>query len=357
MELTKRNRFFCLLCVGIIIESAKLLSIFAIMLTVITTTKDRKNVLSETMKVLLSDKVDKRKVDQFIIVNDGSEDLSEFNQEDLVTVVKNKGTGVAAGRNTGAALAKSELILFLDDDILVQPDHLNKHVELHQRFPNAIASANRFYPESLIEIAQKSPFGRYKLKYEYNWLKGSELTRLSDDSDYFLSAILAGFSCSMPRKMWEDLGGFNETFPYAGCEDNEFYVRAKKNGAKLIFDASNICYHNELDNFTLGKWIARQSRGVKGAIIMCELHPEGKSHPTYYLHEPIRKTDKPELQRMKRKKVLLSKPFVLRSVYTLIGIGEFVKLPDVLLFRMYNAVWIGETKRSFMEVYYERGHR
>ena len=327
------------------------------MLSVIITTKDRKKILSETMNLVLSDKTDRSGVKQFIIVNDGDDDLSEFEQNDSVVVVKNKGRGLAAGRNTGAELAQSELILFLDDDILIHGDHFDRHNKLHQKFPNSLASANRFYPDELIKIAEKTSFGRYKLKHEYNWLDGCELKRIAPEEPYFWASILAGFSCSMPKQIWKDLGGFNETFPYAGCEDNEFYTRAKKHGATLIFDEANVCYHNELDNFTLKKWISRQARGIKGAIIMCELHPEGKAHPTYYLHEPIRESDSPELLRMKQKKIFLAKPGVLHTFYGIIKVGEFLHLPDKLLYRMYNAVWIGESKRSFMDAFYERGHR
>ncbi len=326
------------------------------MLSVIIATKDRKNVLSETMKLLLSADTDMTNVSQLIIVNDGSDDLTEYEQYEKVIVVKNKGRGVASGRNTGAELATAPYLLFFDDDILIERNHFNKHLEVHRRFPDALVTANRFYPEHLIREAEKTPFGRYKLKNEYNWLVGCELTRIDADLPYFWSSTLAGFSCSMPKRIWQELAGFNESFPYAGCEDNEFYVRAKKSGAKLIFDESNTCYHNELDNFTLKRWVTRQATGIKGAIIICEIHPEGKEHPTYYLNEPLKGNETKEIRKMKRKKIILSRGVVLQLFYTLTKAGEFLKFPDSILYRFYNAIWVGETKNSFMQAYRDRGH-
>jgi glycosyltransferase involved in cell wall biosynthesis len=41
--------------------------------------------------------------------------------------------GAGAARNTGIKAAQGELLIFLDDDIHVQPDHIQRHWQFHQR--------------------------------------------------------------------------------------------------------------------------------------------------------------------------------------------------------------------------------
>lgn len=323
-------------------------------LSILISTKNRERILLETLSAI-EQNTNLKSLDHEIIVTNDGEDFKEFKPELFkqlrIKAVKNKGKGLAAGRNNGVAHSNGEVILFYDDDILPEPDHFLRHLSAHRQFDKLIITANRFYPKELIKNAERFPFGRYKLQYEYNWLTGLNLHPFERNTELQVADTLAGFSCSMRRSSFEAIGQFNESFPAAGCEDNEFFYRAKKNGFTLIFDEKNICYHNELDNFNLKGWLNRQSSGIKGAVILCNIYPEGKLHPTYYLNTPILLSDKTSINLTKLKRAFLSINWVKTIILAMIQISEKLKLSDKFLFRMYNAAWLGHTKASFMQAF------
>jgi len=56
-----------------------------------------------------------------------------------VRVVPNRfGRGASGGRNTGALLATGELVVFMDDDEVAEPDWIERLVEAHRRTPTAV---------------------------------------------------------------------------------------------------------------------------------------------------------------------------------------------------------------------------
>ncbi|MFY9595782.1 MAG: hypothetical protein WAQ01_03785, partial [Bacteroidales bacterium] len=122
---------------------------------------------------------------------------------------------------------------------------------------------------------------------------------------------------------------------------------------KLLFDEKNICYHNELDKLTLDTWLRRQSTGIRSAVVVCKLHPEGQNHPTWYTNTPIKASDNWNVKLLKLKKNFCSFPPVYNFLHFLVIYGEKIKLPDLFLFRLYNALWLGATYRSFREAYKE----
>ena len=75
---------------------------------------------------------------EVIVSIDGSTDTTEFMLSQLSVpfslrwiVEENKGPGAA--RNRGAALAQYDALLFLDDDIIAEPELLASHLKHHKR--------------------------------------------------------------------------------------------------------------------------------------------------------------------------------------------------------------------------------
>lgn len=324
-------------------------------ISILISTKNRKAILQQTLNVIFHHQNLPHKQFEVIVTNDGTEPLDElltiFPYNNFRILSNKHKPGSAGGRNNGAENAKYELIIFLDDDILVTPLFFKNVIEVHQQYDNIILCGNRFYPEALINIANTYPFGRYKLEHEYQWLEKESLKPFKNS--LFISDGLASFSASLQKTTFEKIGPFNETFEYAGCEDSEFFHRAKKLGIKLLFDEANICYHNELDNFTLHAWLRRQSTGIRSAVVICKLHPEGKEHPTWFTNTPILKNDKGWVKRLKIKKWIFSWWIIMKLLFAAVWILEKLHFPDKILFRLYNALWLGSTYKSFRKAYKE----
>ncbi len=324
-------------------------------LSICIPTKNRKQILTKTLDTIFHHQDLHLSDFEVIVTNDGTEQLDDllnlFPYKNLKIVPNKHKPGSAGGRNNGTELAKSPIIIFLDDDIIVTPQFLKRVISVHDEFDNIIVTGNRIYPDNLIEIAKKYPFGRYKLKHEYEWLNKASLIHFKEN--LYIADNLASFSASMRKATYEKVGQFNEQFKYAGCEDAEFFYRAQKSGITLLFDESNICYHNELDNFTLKAWLNRQSTGILSAVVVCQLHPEGKEHPTWFTNTPISKNDLFWVKRLKIKKWLLSRTLIMKLLFAMVYFFEKINLSDKILFRLYNALWLGSTYKSFKKAYRE----
>lgn len=322
-------------------------------ISILISTKNRKAILQKTLDVIFHHQNLPHEQFEVIVTNDGNEVLDEllsaFHYSNLRIIPNMHKPGLAGGRNNGVENAKYELILFLDDDILINSMFLNNIIAVHHQYQDIILCGNRFYNDEIIDFAKKYPFGRYKLAHEYQWLEKEKLVPINEG--LFISDGLAGFSASLLKTTFNKVGPFNESFEYAGCEDSEFFHRAKKMGFKLVFDEANICYHNELDNFTLRSWLNRQSTGIRSAVVVCMIHPEGKEHPTWFTNTPISKNDKAWVKRLKIKKWILSRWLVMKLIFVMVWFFETLHFPDKLLFRLYNALWLGSTFKSFGNAY------
>ncbi|MFY9501998.1 MAG: glycosyltransferase, partial [Bacteroidales bacterium] len=275
----------------------------------------------------------------------------EFPFKNLKIVKNTHNHGAAGNRNNAADYAQYDLLQFLDDDILITENFLERLIYWHNKLENISIGSKLLYSKKVKEIAKKTSFGRYMIKKEYiNEI--NEFIHFNNDGLYEVNS-LAGFSISMKRETFDKVRDFDENFDYAGCEDAEFFYRASQKNVKLLFDEKNICYHNELDNFTLDTWLRRQSTGIRSAVVVCKLHPEGQNHPTWYTNTPLKKSDPKDVKLLKLKKIICSFPPVYNFIHFLAIYSEKIKFPDSFLFILYNALWLGATYREFREAYKE----
>jgi GT2 family glycosyltransferase len=318
--------------------------------SIITSTYNRKVTLLSTLHHFYRTNTYPKDCFELIIINDGDDDLSDINKlfpSENIQVVKNRAKGLAAGRNTGSYKAKYDLLLYFDDDILIQPDHIQKHVDDHKKFSNAIVTCHRLESEDMLKFAQSTSFGRYKLKCDYIWYEGFSMVPIQDE--FYEMGGLAGFSCSILKKDFLAIGDFNEKFPFAGNEDLDFYWRAKKKNYRLIFDKGNICFHNEIFNLDPEKWYWRQYSGMKSFLIFCELHPERKAVDFYQFNLPYKLSDSPKIAFNKLIRFFLRKDWVQTDLKDVTRFLDSVGVSDKFLFPLYNLRFIGVTNKAFRE--------
>jgi glycosyltransferase involved in cell wall biosynthesis len=155
---------------------------------------------------------------EVIVVDDGSFEvetktiLSEVMQAGYY-VVPQPNRGVGAARNAGIRLAKGEFILPLDSDNRLRDVYLNEGVSLLNGNPSVgVIYADAEY------FGEKS--GRWHVP-DFNLLS---LLRMN-----FIDA------CALYRKkLWEELGGYDERMPLPGVEDWDFWLRAALHGSRFI---------------------------------------------------------------------------------------------------------------------------
>jgi len=332
----------------------KYLKIKNMKISILIPTKNRLPILRETLHNIYS--VNKLPKEDFevIVSNDGDDDLSilseEFPFKNLKIVKNTHNHGAAGNRNNAADYAQYEILQFLDDDILITEYFLERVIYWHNKLGNICLCSKLLYSKKLKEIANKTSFGRYIIKQEYN----NEINDFTpfNDNGLYESTWLHGSSLSIKRLTFMYIGAFKEEIGFGG-EEGELCFRAQLNGISLVYDTKNIIYHNEIDRLILDDWLIRQIIGIKGAIKICKLHPEGQNHPTWYTNTPIKTSDSWNVKLLKLKKIFCSFSPAYKFLHFLAIYGEKIKLPDSFLFRLYNALWLGATYRSFREAYKE----
>jgi glycosyltransferase involved in cell wall biosynthesis len=154
---------------------------------------------------------------EVIIVDDGSTDAETIKVlrelESTYTVVWQSNRGLGAARNAAVRLATGEFILPVDSDNRIRRPYLAEGPALLAQDPSAaIVYGDAQY------IGTRS--GRWRVP-EF------DLARLVDAN--FIDA------CALFRKrVWEDIGGYDEHPPHLGWEDWDFWLRASVRGWRFV---------------------------------------------------------------------------------------------------------------------------
>jgi glycosyltransferase involved in cell wall biosynthesis len=155
---------------------------------------------------------------EVIIVDDGSSEaettriLNEV-AEAGYRVLPQSNRGVGAARNAGIRLAKGEFILPLDSDNRLRDVYLNEGVSLLKKHP----SIGVIYTDA-------EYFGDRSGRWHVPNFNLSSLLRMN-----FIDA------CALYRKkLWEELGGYDEQAVCIGLEDWDFWLRVAWHGGSFV---------------------------------------------------------------------------------------------------------------------------
>jgi hypothetical protein len=150
-----------------------------------------------------------------IVVNDAGDPVDEvvakFPFARLIVNEKNLGTTPSA--NVGLRAARGEYVGLLDDDDMLFPDHLARHVDALERSGGAASSS-----DAITCYLELTPFSDYAV-YGYR----VALARHVDRSEIYVRDPVAPMAVLMRRKILETLGGFDESVDFA--EDWEVWIR------------------------------------------------------------------------------------------------------------------------------------
>ena len=309
--------------------------------SVVVPTFRRPDALEETLGALL--RLDYR-TDRYqvIVVDDGADDetitiVERFRGHGLeLTLEAQSRRGAARARNRGARLAGGEMLLFCDDDMILEPAHLRLLVSARDRHGDAVISgAWRFSPR-VMEALRRSPFGRYRIALERRFQEDSGGRPLEGDPGCLLMPLLGSGNLALRRDRFWEIGGFDEDFPVAGAEDQDFSLRAKAAGAVLLLDTNIRCLHND-NRLTLRDYCAREERSAETMPYLVRNYPTELRDAAYVReNRPIRAGDPPSLVLKKLIKLVLAQEAVLEPLHRLVGLVEAAHGPERLLRRMYK---------------------
>jgi GT2 family glycosyltransferase len=178
---------------------------------------------------------------------------------------------VATARNYGARVATGDLLIFLDDDMLVEPDHISAHLRAREKHGDCLVNGHWVFSESTESALRESPFGRYRIRLDDDIRARFERVKLGDGR-YEVTKVTAA-NLGVSSATFKSLGGFDESFPYAGYEDQELSFRAQIAGHRFVYDPAIRLQHND-ERVTLEQFARRYQRGAVTAVYLAGLHPD-----------------------------------------------------------------------------------
>ena len=165
---------------------------------------------------------------EIVLVDDGSTDGTREWLAGLATpfrvALNEQNLGYGGANNRGAALARGEFLVLLNNDLLLPPRWLEPMLAAHRRLgarAGLIGNVQRDARTGAIDHA--GIFINHKGKPEHIRRLPPVVSRLI--APVRRRTLLTGACLLLARSLWEELGGFDEGY-HNGCEDVDLCLRA-----------------------------------------------------------------------------------------------------------------------------------
>ena len=175
------------------------------------------------------------------VSTDATKEIDKF-VSGLVIARNESNQGFLKNCNNAAKKARGKYIFFLNNDTTVQKDWLPSLIRLLESDESiGMVGSKLIYPDGRLQEAggiiwsdgSGWNYGRCDdpNKPEYNYVR---------DVDY-----ISGAAIMLSRKLWEDIGGFDERYAPAYCEDSDLAFEVRKRGLRVVYQPLSVVTHFE----------------------------------------------------------------------------------------------------------------
>lgn len=196
--------------------------------SVVIPSHNRRLSVLRTLEALARQSIDPQRFEVIVALDapsDGSvEALKARDWPMTVRVTIPDGRGASMARNTGAALAQADRLIFLDDDVEVNPEFIASHLRAGRENPDAVVLA-----EYAPAVPDKGWFYDGLRNY---WRDHYAEVKLPGHRFTYLDTFSGNMSLS--RRLFDKVGGFDTTIQCR--EDYEIGYRLLLAGARLVFE-------------------------------------------------------------------------------------------------------------------------
>lgn len=182
---------------------------------------------------------------EILIGDDGSPDDSGLHLPKLVDVTHvrhSQNKGFIRNCNSVAERARGHYVVMLNNDVRVVAGWLDELIGSFAQFPKAgLVGSKLFYPDGSLQEAGG-----------IIWQDGSAWNYGRDDDpnrpDYSYARqvdYISGASIAVPTDLWQSLGGFDEAYVPAYCEDSDLAFRIREAGLEVWMQPLSRVIHYE----------------------------------------------------------------------------------------------------------------
>ena len=232
-------------------------------LSVIIPTHNRPAAVKKTIEHLQSQSLDPAEF-EIIVVDDGSAVPVVLPQAPsagpairLIRFENNQERSVA--RNSGVELATGIVVVFSDDDLIAEPDLLERHLAVHEAHEGLLVVGKIMLPLDRLH----EPGVRYRQKLERTGIPPK--SGLVSQPNFATAANM-----SIQRDSYLSLGGFDPSM--VGTEDQDFAMRHSMRGGKIYYLAEAAAVHAD-EWLDFESFCRRQERGASWTVALSRRYP------------------------------------------------------------------------------------
>lgn len=182
---------------------------------------------------------------EIIIGDDESTDATRKIKKYINGIRVNMNTsdhGFLMNCNHAAKLARGEYIVFLNNDTQVKEEWLSSLLELIKSDNKiGMVGSKLIYPDGRLQEA-----GGIIWSDASGWNYGREQNPDMPEYNYVRECdYISGASIMLRRELWEEIGGFDERYKPAYCEDSDLAFQVRKKGYKVMYQPKSVVVHYE----------------------------------------------------------------------------------------------------------------
>ena len=182
---------------------------------------------------------------EILVADDCSKDFTSDLEKIApgITVIHNEeNLGFLRNCNHAASKARGKYILFLNNDTQVQPGWLEPLVKLLEEHADiGMTGSKLVYPDGHLQEA-----GGIYWKDGSAWNYGHAGNPDEPEFNYVKDVdYISGASILIRADLWEKLGGFDERFVPAYCEDSDLAFAVRDAGYRVVYQPKSVVVHFE----------------------------------------------------------------------------------------------------------------
>lgn len=200
-------------------------------MSVVMPTHQRRDLLEQVIEKLAVQTIAPDSYEIIVVVDGSTDGTMEMLQRLEVPCglrpIYQEQSGPSVARNHGARLAKGEVILFLDDDILAEPGMLQRHLEVHEKDEWAVV-LGRFLTAQGAYAAGQGGWNAWEARILEKHFEAMQSGKRPPAGRRLYSG-----NFSVRKSLYHTVGGFDEDLKRG--EDVELGLRMQDAGAHYYF--------------------------------------------------------------------------------------------------------------------------